>query len=442
MLADVTAISLGGEHSLVLLQDGSVWSSPISFRGSGTYVGIPKSFARVTKGAKYVAAGEYHSLFLKQDNSLWCTGRNSRGQLGDGSKTKKGKVISIQVFPGAKSVAGGGFHTLLLTKEGRVFSSGWNEFGQLGDALTMYRTRYRQAEIIGAHAAALGDCHSVILIKDGSVRAAGQNNRGQLGDGSQIMRKMFVKVIPSDVAYITAGAYHSMVVKKDGSVWATGWNEYGQLGDGSTTDRYGYVQVMESGTGVKSIDAGNRHSVLLLQDGSLWATGSNEYGQLGNGSGASKKNFVQVIPEEVTIAAAGAFHCMVLKEDGSIWVTGSNKYGQFGDGTGKSAKAFFRLKSPFRNNGARYDNVLIHFHVSEALCSMFCANYLTFPLRVCLSTFARLLTFEHHSALSGCETETETETEEAFRHHYGKKCKNYFDKFSSEQAFARFRHCD
>ena len=47
--------------------------------------------------------------------------------------------------------------------------------------------------------------------------------------------------------------------------------------------------------------------------------------------------------------AAGGFHSMILKNDGSIWATGSNQYGQFGDGTTTSRKAFVRLAPVFGN---------------------------------------------------------------------------------------------
>ena len=36
---------------------------------------------------------------------------------------------------------------------------------------------------------------------------------------------------------------HSMVLKTDRTVWATGWNKYGQLGDGTTTDKNTFVNV-------------------------------------------------------------------------------------------------------------------------------------------------------------------------------------------------------
>ena len=82
---------------------------------------------------------------------------------------------------------------------------------------------------------------------------------------------------------------------------------------------------------------------MLKQDGSVWATGYNLYGQLGDKSISNSKMFVRVIPSGATTIAAGAFHSMVIKQDGGFWVTGSNRYGQFGDGSKISKRAFVRI---------------------------------------------------------------------------------------------------
>ena len=50
-----------------------------------------------------------------------------------------------------------------------------------------------------------------------------------------------------------------------------------------------------------------------------------------------------VITAGAKAVAAGAFHSMVIKEDGSVWATGSNEYGQLGVNGTKSAKTFLRL---------------------------------------------------------------------------------------------------
>ncbi len=80
------------------------------------------------------------------------------------------------------------------------------------------------------------------------------------------------------------------MLKSDGTVWAWGNNDYGQLGDGTTTFSLSPVQVKDptnpSGflTGVTAIAAGWAHSVALKSDGSAWGWGNNQSGQLGDGT--------------------------------------------------------------------------------------------------------------------------------------------------------------
>ena len=91
---------------------------------------------------------------------------------------------------------------------------------------------------------------------------------------------------------LSLGASHSMVLKQDGSVWTTGFNDYGQLGDKSNVARSSFVEVITGG--VKAVAAGYSHSMALKQDGSVWATGYNKYGQLGDGTASNKRSFVKV----------------------------------------------------------------------------------------------------------------------------------------------------
>lgn len=84
--------------------------------------------------------------------------------------------------------------------------------------------------------------------------------------------------------------------------------------------------------------------MILMQNGSVWASGYNAYGQLGDGSGVNRNVFVQVISGGVKAVDTGAYHSMVIKEDSSIWAVGSNEYGQFGDGSTKSEKSYTMIK--------------------------------------------------------------------------------------------------
>ena len=98
--------------------------------------------------------------------------------------------------------------------------------------------------------------------------------------------------------------------------------------------------------------------MILKQDGSVWTTDYNEYGQLGDGWTADNRDFVKVISDGVKAVAAGGFHSMVVTQDGNIWATGSNKFGQFGDGSLTSQKNFVRLA--LSGNGSQHDHTIMN----------------------------------------------------------------------------------
>ncbi len=64
--------------------------------------------------------------------------------------------------------------------------------------------------------------------------------------------------------------------------------------------------------------------------GSVWATGYNGYGQLGDGTVANKSTWNSVIPSGVTQVVAAGNHSLVSKSDNTLWKTGDNTFGQLG----------------------------------------------------------------------------------------------------------------
>ena len=135
-----------------------------------------------------------------------------------------------------------------------------------------------------------------------------------------------------DIKQISCGGYHTFILKTDGSIWACGWNNYGQLGLGTTdTNAHStFTQVTTNiNNDVKQIACGIYHTVILKTDGSVWSCGDNTWGQLGLNDTTSRTAFTQVTTDVKQIAC-GNNHTFILKTDGSVWSCGYNEYGQLG----------------------------------------------------------------------------------------------------------------
>jgi alpha-tubulin suppressor-like RCC1 family protein len=94
------------------------------------------------------------------------------------------------------------------------------------------------------------------------------------------------------------------------------------------------LQALTSGAQpVTTIAAGYDHSLFLKSDGSLWATGNNAQGELGNGSVSNTNRPAEIVSGGITTIAAGSGDSLFLKSNGSLWAMGDNSWGQLGDGT-------------------------------------------------------------------------------------------------------------
>lgn len=190
---------------------------------------------------------------------------------------------------------------------------------------------------------------SVALMSNGSVWAWGEST-AQLGPGNMnAMANKFdydwtmvnssvpVRLNISNVKSISNANHLILFLKDDGTVWAWGDNEYGQLGNGEYTDAKNdinkqIVQVTNL-TDIIAVSAGNTHCLALKKDGTIWAWGSNVFGELGNGI-SSNGEFIpgEVVPvqvkglSQVRSISAGYFYSIALTEDGSVWIWGNNGF--------------------------------------------------------------------------------------------------------------------
>ena len=149
-----------------------------------------------------------------------------------------------------------------------------------------------------------------------------------------ITSNLWANDIWSPIKQISAGDNYTLALKEDGSIWAWGKNNYGQLGDGTTTNQSIPVQI--SINNVQLIDAGNEHSLALKKDNTVWAWGRNDGGQLGDGTYTAKSTPVQVTGiDNVKLISAGHSHNLALKEDGTVWTWGGGGFlsDQYGNST-------------------------------------------------------------------------------------------------------------
>jgi alpha-tubulin suppressor-like RCC1 family protein len=254
--------------------------------------------------------------------------------------------------PAVARVSAGHVHNLVLLANGTVKAWGFNDVGQLGyGPIGAHQTTPQLVPgLTDVSTIDAGDWHSLALLTDGTVRSWGDNQFGELGDASTTNR-LTPTPVPSltGVAAISTGGFlgndgrseqaqfaHSLALLADGTVAAWGSNNDGQLGDGTTATRLAPVKVPGL-TRISAISAGGNHSLALLADGTVMAWGDNGLrGLTGQGRPDRTSHTAPVlIPglSDVTAISAGNFHSLALLKDGSVRAWGWNAHGQLGDST-------------------------------------------------------------------------------------------------------------
>jgi alpha-tubulin suppressor-like RCC1 family protein len=121
-----------------------------------------------------------------------------------------------------------------------------------------------------------------------------------------------------------AGDGYTVAIATDGSLWAWGLNNWGQLGDGTTTNRSRPVQI-SADTDWVSV-AADSHNIAIRADGSLWAWGRNHFGQLGDGTTENRARPVQIGTDTDWASVATVFDTsFAIKEDGTLWHWGERR---------------------------------------------------------------------------------------------------------------------
>jgi alpha-tubulin suppressor-like RCC1 family protein len=293
--------------------------------------------------AALLSAGNGHTCLLPSGAGAGeCWGRNSQGQLGNGSNTSTDAPVAVSTLTGITQLSAGGAlvggtevgHTCARVSGGGAYCWGENGSRQLGDETTTDRDEPVKVrsdhdddhlntpdppitppqDLTDAVEVAAGGSHSCARLGSGRVRCWGENGSGQLGDGTTTPRPYAVTVDRDDeepeedesdlhfdpldkVFAVAAGGSHSCALRNPDAtpideVWCWGENGDGQLGDGSTAPRDVPVKVtLGAFLSPLEITAGDRHTCIRTINTSTNNTfaqcwGSDDHGQIGDtGSG-------------------------------------------------------------------------------------------------------------------------------------------------------------
>ncbi len=305
-LSGVTAIAPGGEHTLALLEDGTVmaWGGNgygqlgNSGAGYGSNTPVPvEGLSEVTA----LAAGANFSLALLGDGTVRAWGGDGAGQLGiGGSETEHETPVEVSDLSGVRAIAAGGTHALALLSDGTVMI--WGSGGGAEN-----RTPVAVAGLEHVRAIAAGGEASYALLEDGTVRAWGSDQVGQLGTGDPSDHETPEPVQDlADVSAISADEDAAGALLEDGHVMTWGRNEDGQLGNGS--DEYeSEVPVEVSGLhDATALAVGGELDVALLEGGTVAAWGIDP----GDGTGTGEQKYTPISvcgASNIVAIAAGGF---------------------------------------------------------------------------------------------------------------------------------------
>ncbi|MBX3715937.1 MAG: hypothetical protein KF738_08050 [Burkholderiales bacterium] len=304
-------------------------------------------------------AGLSHNLAITASKRVVAWGENTYGALGNGTQAHASTPVRSGTLESVVAVAAGRDLSVALRSDGTV----WTWGGGMGVGLTAPETCFtrpcslvpRQVHgLTGVRAiAASGGGDFVLALRaDGSVVAWGRNAYGTLGNGTETDRLTPAAVaLAKPAVAIAAGDRHGVALLDDGTVWTWGTNAMGELGTALTATaantcaigggtpcakmpvRAGAGRVITADTfgGVAAISAKGRHTLALKADGTVWAWGSDYYGQLGDGKVVDRAD-PEAVPGMAGVAAvaAGFSHSIAVKRDGSYWAWGLDLSGQLG----------------------------------------------------------------------------------------------------------------
>ena len=260
-------------------------------------------------------------------------------------------------------VANGDENSYAIDKNGNVYGWGDGNYHQIDDTETSRTTPTQMSDCTNAISVSAGDCFMAVMQSNSNTLERGYNRYGQRGNGTTADTPTGTCIVGNDINKICAGNDATLIIREDGTVWAAGRNRYGELGLGDTSNRASFTKLtLEDGTEIKAKYGELNSSVttILGKDGKVYATGYNGYGQLSNGTITNTSKLKTMLNEDGTevtdaiLIKIGEMYELdrntgVIRKDGTVWVSGDNTYGQIGNSGNTSATYLSKMGDGFLN---------------------------------------------------------------------------------------------
>ena len=343
-----TFVESGSDFTTAIRTDSGLFAWGLNSAGQ---LGINSSTAAFSNPTQIgtsswtrVSAGNTNGAAIRIDGALFVWGYNIGGQIGDGTTVTYSSPVQIGSSSWTK-VSIGGSHTTAIRTDGALFAWGDNTAGgAIGSTLyasTSSPVQVASSQNTSVTFAQIGSGfgnHGIAVDTSNRVFTWGINNAGQLGNG---FTNDAVKLIPHQISLLKStpdtswtsivGTTFILGLKSDGSIWSSGSNTNGALGDGATVNRYRLWQIGTSSW--TAVSVGQSHTAAIRTDGALFTWGSNTNGQLGDNTTVSKSSPVQIGTSSWTAVSLGSDFTSAIRTDGALFTWGYNFSGQLGDGT-------------------------------------------------------------------------------------------------------------
>ena len=282
----IKEIAVAEFHSLALNENGEIygWGGNLYNKLGQTngLCGLPSKIF-IKRKIVSIACGDYHSCALSENGVLYTWGGGgesyNKGQCGQGSKKDVETPKKVEFFTKKGlhilKVACGGYHTIVMDEKNELYGFGKGVFGQCGygqheDTDIPKKIIFNDKNLNKIIDIKCGGEHTLFLSDNGAVYSCGHGYFGQLGLGNNknVKSPILVHSLSNkNIIEIAAGWSHSLVLTDDGFVYAAGCGKFGELGLGENTNRYNYTWIRKLGSmNIKHIFAGGHHSWCIIDD--------------------------------------------------------------------------------------------------------------------------------------------------------------------------------